>query len=258
MGISAGIGDVIGGLLGSGAADVAATTAAGDLAVAGDVAAGAGIAGAGAEAAATGAIGSAASGIGMAAGTSMGAATGALSGMSQLGSGLGLANSALSLGSGLTGLTMAASGGAQQAQYASQANALGPYAAGYAQQLQQLEANPSSVQNLPQYQAGLQAVQRSGAAQGYAGSTNMMAALAQYGGQAYQQQFSNLLSLVNSGSGQAATAANATGQANVANANLVSQSLGSLGYGATTLNNTLNQPQLPSQNVPVVAPLPVG
>ena len=257
MGISAGIGDVIGGLLGSGAADVAATTAAGDLAVAGDVAAGAGIAGAGAEAAATGAIGSAASGIGMAAGTSMGA----VSGMSQLGTvsqGLGLANSALSLGSGLTGLAMAGSGGAQQAQYASQANALGPYAAGYAQQLQQLEANPSSVQNLPQYQAGLQAVQRSGAAQGYAGSTNMMSALAQYGGQAYQQQFSNLLSLVNSGSGQAATAANATGQANVANANLVSQSLGSLGYGATTLNNTLNQPQLPSQNVPVVAPLPVG
>jgi len=65
----------------------------------------------------------------------------------------------------------------------------------YAKQLQALMANPSSVQGLPGYQAGLQAVQRSQAAQGYQGSGNMAAALAGYGGQAYQQQLANLAQL---------------------------------------------------------------
>jgi len=65
----------------------------------------------------------------------------------------------------------------------------------YAKQLQALMANPSSVQGLPGYQAGLQAVQRSQAAQGYQGSGNMAAALAGYGGQAYQQQLANLSAL---------------------------------------------------------------
>ena len=65
----------------------------------------------------------------------------------------------------------------------------------YAKQLQSLMANPSSVQGLPGYQAGLQAVQRSQAAQGYQGSGNMAAALAGYGGQAYQQQLANLSAL---------------------------------------------------------------
>jgi len=65
----------------------------------------------------------------------------------------------------------------------------------YAKQLQALMANPSSVQGLPGYQAGLQAVQRSQAAQGYQGSGNMAAALAGYGGQAYQRQIANLATL---------------------------------------------------------------
>ena len=65
----------------------------------------------------------------------------------------------------------------------------------YAAQMQALMANPSSVQNLPGYNAGLQAVQRSMAAQGYQGSGNMASALAGYGGQQYQQQLSNLAAL---------------------------------------------------------------
>ncbi len=48
-----------------------------------------------------------------------------------------------------------------------------------------------NVQNLPGYQAGMDAVQRSMAAQGYQGSGNMMAALQNYGQQAYQQAMGN-------------------------------------------------------------------
>jgi hypothetical protein len=45
---------------------------------------------------------------------------------------------------------------------------------------------------MPGYQAGLEAVQRSMASQGFTGSGNMMAALSKYGGDFYQQQLNNL------------------------------------------------------------------
>lgn len=47
--------------------------------------------------------------------------------------------------------------------------------------------SPGQVTSIPGYQAGLDAVQRSMAAQGYQGSGNMMAALSKYGGDAYNQ-----------------------------------------------------------------------
>ena len=47
--------------------------------------------------------------------------------------------------------------------------------------------NPQDITGMPGYQAGLEAVQRSMAAQGYQGSGNMMAALAKYGGDFYNQ-----------------------------------------------------------------------
>lgn len=46
---------------------------------------------------------------------------------------------------------------------------------------------PGDITSVPGYQAGLEAVQRSLAAQGYQGSGNMMAALHKYGGDAYNQ-----------------------------------------------------------------------
>lgn len=49
--------------------------------------------------------------------------------------------------------------------------------------------NPADLQKMPGYQAGLDAVQRSMASQGYQGSGNMMAALQKYGGDAYSQMW---------------------------------------------------------------------
>jgi hypothetical protein len=56
----------------------------------------------------------------------------------------------------------------------------------------QMEApDPSKLTSMPGYQAGLEAVQRSLASQGYQGSGNMMAALQKYGGDAYAQMWQN-------------------------------------------------------------------
>ena len=86
---------------------------------------------------------------------------------------------------------------------------------GYAKQLQALEADPSSITSTPGYQAGLDAIQRSMAAQGYMGSGNMMVEMAKYGQGIYDQRFRELSSLA-SGGGEyaaAATAAKAGGTA---------------------------------------------
>lgn len=62
----------------------------------------------------------------------------------------------------------------------------------YQQRIDALMANPNQITSMPGYQAGLEAVQRSMAAQGFTGSGNMMAGLAKYGGDFYQQQLNNL------------------------------------------------------------------
>ena len=107
-------------------------------------------------------------------------------------------------GIGPMALGMNALSGLYQMQQAKQmqreaqaADPMAPYRAQYAQQLAALQANPSSITGMPGYQAGLDAVQRSLAAQGYMGSGNMMAALQKYGGDFYQQQFNNLAGLAN-------------------------------------------------------------
>lgn len=53
--------------------------------------------------------------------------------------------------------------------------------------------NPADLPNLPGYQAGLEAVRRSMASQGYQGSGNMAAALQKYGGDFYNQEVRNRL-----------------------------------------------------------------
>jgi len=71
----------------------------------------------------------------------------------------------------------------------------------YAKQLQFLMSNPGSVTSLPGYEAGLEAVRRSMAAQGYQGSGNMMAAMAQYGQKAYDDRVRQLQTLQGTDSG---------------------------------------------------------
>lgn len=60
-------------------------------------------------------------------------------------------------------------------------------------QIDALQANPSSIENLPQYQAGMQAAMRSGAAAGMLGGGGMTASLAQVGSNVYNQQMQSLL-----------------------------------------------------------------
>lgn len=62
-------------------------------------------------------------------------------------------------------------------------------------ELRALMADPSRIYGLPGWQAGLQAIQRAGAAQGWTGSGNMMAALQKYGGDFYNQEFQRLAGL---------------------------------------------------------------
>ena len=75
-------------------------------------------------------------------------------------------------------------------QLQASADPFGPYRAQYAQQINALAANPSLITQQPGYAAGLQAVQRTGAAQGYTGSGNMALALQKYSGDFYNNTMS--------------------------------------------------------------------
>ena len=137
-----------------------------------------------------------------------------------------------SLASGISGLSRAN-------QLAKQAAALGKRADPWGQsggrgaadaQLQSLLKDPNAIYGMPGYQAGLDAVQRKMASQGYLGSGNMMAALQQYGGDFYNNAVKNLggLSGANTNPGTGAEIELlGTKSAN----DLASQSMASLGYG---------------------------
>lgn len=104
-------------------------------------------------------------------------------------------------------------------------------------QLQTLLTDPSSITKMPGYNAGLEAVQRAMAAQGYGGgagpgnvSGNMLAALQQYGGNFYNQALQNLAGL--SGATQnPASAGQLLISGNQLSNDLASRSLASIGYG---------------------------
>jgi len=137
-----------------------------------------------------------------------------------------------SMGSGVAGLIAAGNlmGAAGQAQRT--ADPFGPYRSQYADLMSNITNDPSQIQKLPGYQAGLQAVQRSLAAQGYTGSGNMMAAMAKYGGDFYN----NAMQLYGGLSGaqfNPASAAQLGLQGKQSAISLAGNSLNRLGYGAT-------------------------
>ena len=141
----------------------------------------------------------------------------------------------LSGGQMLYGMYQANQLKSQLAGLASQEDPLASQRAGYAAQLQQLMSNPGQyLSSQPGYQAGLDAVERSQAAQGYQGSGNMMAALQQYGGNAYQQAFQNLYQLSGGGNSQAAT--NLQAQGLTAATQLQGQSMSNLGLLALMMS----------------------
>lgn len=128
----------------------------------------------------------------------------------------------LSILSGIQNYSTAAQRQKQQSQYGTQ--------------LQQLMSNSSSVTNTPGYQAGLDAVTRTLAAQGYNNSTNAQALIANYGGQAFQQQVQNLQALQGGSSPISMTNAS----------NEIGQGLGSLvsGMGGNTPQMNNMNPQM--------------
>lgn len=69
----------------------------------------------------------------------------------------------------------------------------------YAEQLDKLMSDPSSITKTPEYKARLDAAARQMAAQGYTGSGNAIIEAANAGGAAYQQAFQNLGQLSGAG-----------------------------------------------------------
>lgn len=98
----------------------------------------------------------------------------------------------------------------------------------YAAELAALRADPSRVTQTPGYQAGLDAVTRKMASQGYLGSGNMMAALSEYGGQFYDRELARLAGLAGAQFQPMAFRNDTSGLA--AGADLASKALASMGY----------------------------
>lgn len=147
----------------------------------------------------------------------------------------GLVGPAYNIGSGIYGMYQGEEQKKRAMELAAQADPMGPYRAGYAQQLQQLMSNPSMISSLPGYKAGLQAVERRGAAQGWNGSGNMAASLSEFGGNFYDQQVQRLASLAGGNPGNAASLAmNGTQAGN----SIAMQGLNRIGYGATQRDPT--------------------
>lgn len=139
-------------------------------------------------------------------------------------------SSLFALGQGLYGLSESERLKRLSASMADRADPNAAYRPGYASMLNNLARDPSSVYNLPGWQAGSEAVQRSMAAQGYQGSGNMAVALQKYGGDFYNQALQQYGTLAGIGFNPASAAQIGLG-GNESAINLAGQSLNSLGYG---------------------------
>lgn len=133
--------------------------------------------------------------------------------------------SAYNMGTGLYGLYNAeeARRAAKQPQVY---DPFGPQRAQYQQQLAELTADPSKIQSDPGYTSGLQAVQRTMAAQGYLGSGNMMNEIANFGGNFYNQAVSRLSGLAGANIGPVQQNSSSRVAAN----DMMSRSLASIGF----------------------------
>ncbi len=157
------------------------------------------------------------------------AAAGAASGLGGLGGGgagdmPGWLRAILGVGSGILGMNEADKVREAMDPFASERGY-------YKDRLRYLEQNPQAVTEIPGYKAGMTAVERSMASQGYNGSGNMMHALQDWGGRFWGDEVKRLAQLAGGGV--------APGAGAVPGANLESQSLGSIGYGLASLFNTL-------------------
>lgn len=135
-------------------------------------------------------------------------------------------STAMNLGSGLYGLKTAS----DLKALSKTASGFDPERAQYAAQLRDLNANPASIVDRPNFRAGESAVVNRMKAQGYLGSGNMADAVAKYGSDFFTSESNRLAQLAG-----AQFTPGAGGQLAVSSADLASKSLASLGYGARSL-----------------------
>lgn len=134
------------------------------------------------------------------------------------------------IGSGIYGMSEAMRMRQLAEQAGQQADPFGPFRRQYADQMAALSADPSLITKQPGYEAGLQAIKRTMASQGYTGSGNMMAALAKYGGDFYNQTMNQYAGLAGAGFNPAAGAQIGL-QGQQYGVDLAGRALGSIGYG---------------------------
>lgn len=135
-------------------------------------------------------------------------------------------STAVNLGSALYGLK----GAHDLRALGKTAGGFDPQRAGYATQLRDLNANPASIVNRPNFAAGESALINRMKSQGYLGSGNMADAVAKYGSDFFTSESNRLGQLAG-----AQFAPGAGGNLAVSSMDLASKALASLGYGARSL-----------------------
>jgi len=150
--------------------------------------------------------------------------------MSPLAGKAGPLQSGMNILQGLYGINQSRQLSELAKRMAERSDPFGPYREQYAQQLAALSANPSLITKQPGYAAGLEAVRRSLAAQGYQGSGNMMAALSQYGQKFLGDEQNRLATLAGAGFNPA-SAGQLAMTGNISAAQLLGSSLNRLGGG---------------------------
>lgn len=142
----------------------------------------------------------------------------------------GAFGNALSIGSGLYGLYNSEQQKRLAKQIMSRSDPFASSRGMYGDRLNALMGDPSSITSVPGYAAGLQAVERRMASQGFNGSGNMITALSKYGGDFYNQEVQRLETL--SGANAAPGAGSSVGgQVFSGGVDTASRALASLGYG---------------------------
>jgi hypothetical protein len=138
----------------------------------------------------------------------------------------------------------------------------GPYRNAAALKLNNLMDNPGSITDTAEYKSRQTAASRMMAAQGYTGSGNALAAVAEAGGQSYQQAFNNLATI--SGAGQPGLGSNAA-QMQIGNNNNAMDQYGQLanglvGSGINAWNNYQQNRPDPNYNNynPALQPEPIN
>lgn len=147
--------------------------------------------------------------------------------------------SAWNIGSGLYGMYQSDQIKKQAQKAAALADPFAAQRAQYQAKLSALMNDPSSITSTPGYEAGLQAVQRSMAAQGYNGSGNMMTALSKYGGDFYNNAVSQLSGL-SGAQFNPGNAGNLTLSGDIAASGVLGNSINRIGQGLTQKGSLFN------------------